>query len=148
MSDVNLNPPFSSNVHSRACRVAAYAGVKYGAVVVASGSSSAADVATTTSAGATGVMGVVQSHGDPNNSDLFANGDVIDVRDEGDAEILVLGSVSYVRGEALVTSTTAGVAKKRASETTADIIGYVLQDVTTGTNPQLISCRLAITRIP
>lgn len=141
---VGINPPKASNVHSRS-GVMLDALAKFGSVVVASGTLGHADVATTTSAGAATVVGVVTSQGDPNNSGLFAVGDVVSLQDLGDVEILVLGSTTYARGDKLITSTTAGVAKKLASETgNMTIIGEVLQDVTTGTNPQLISCRLLL----
>ena len=58
----------------------------------------------------------------------------------------MLGSTSYAVGDILITSTTAGVAKKLAAETTADQIGTVMQKITTGTSPQLISCRLNIVK--
>jgi hypothetical protein len=144
MADIGLNPPKRGIVHART-GVMKDANAKFGSVVVASGSSGHADMATTTSAGATGVEGVVCSQGDPNNSGLFASGEEVSVQDLGDCQILVLGSTAYARGDKLITSTTAGVAKKLASETgNMTIIGEVLQDVTTGTNPQLISCRLLL----
>lgn len=144
MADIGLNPPKKGNVHSRT-GVMIDALAKFGSVLVYSGTSGHADMATTTSAAAATVAGVVTSQGDPNNSGLFAIGDEVSVRDLGDVEILVLGSVTYARGDKLITTTTAGVAGKLGSTTGAmDIIGEVLQDVTTGTNPQLISCRLNI----
>lgn len=144
-ADIKLNPPKAGNVHSRTGRMKD-ALAKFGSVLVFSGTDSHADMATTTSAGATKVAGVVTSQGDPNNSGLFAVDDEVSVRDDGDVELLVLGSVAYARGDLLITSTTAGVAKKLAAETGADIIGECLQDITTGSNPQRISCRLRLNR--
>jgi hypothetical protein len=144
MADIALNPPKKGIIHART-GVMVDALAKFGSVLVASGTSSHADMATTTSAAASGVMGVVCSQGDPNNSGLFAVGAEASVQDLGDCQILVLGSTTYARGDKLITSTTAGVAKKLAAETgNMTIIGEVLQDVTTGTNPQLISCRLLL----
>ena len=120
---------------------------QFGSIVVNSGSSRASDAATTASAGATGIIGVVQSQGDPNNSGLFAINDEVSVRDLGDAQVLVLGGVTYARGDLIITSTTAGVGKHRAAETTCDVLGFCLQDITTGTNSQLISVRLDPFRI-
>lgn len=145
MADIGLNPPMSGILHART-GVMQDALAKFGSVVVQAATGNHADMQTTTSAGATGVMGVVQSQGDPNNSGLFAVGDQPTVADLGDVQILVLGGVTYAVGDPLITSTTAGVAKKLAAETGADIIAYSLQAVTTGTNPQLISARLNITR--
>ena len=146
MADIGLNPPFSSNLHSRTC-VMKDALAQFGSIVVNSGSDYHAAAATTASAGATGIIGVVQSQGDPNNSGLFAINDEVTVRDLGDAQVLVLGGTQYARGNLILTSTTAGVGKKRLSETTCDVLGYCLQDITTGTNPQLISVRLDPFRI-
>ena len=144
MADIGLAPPKAGIVHART-GVMVDALAKFGSVLVASGTASHADMATTTSATATAVMGVVCSQGDPNNSGLFAVGDEVSVQDLGDCQILVLGGVTYARGDKLVTSTTAGVAAKLGAETgNMTIIGTVLQDVTTGTNPQLISCRLTL----
>ena len=144
MADINLNPPLSRKGQCKT-GVMVDALAKFGSVLVASGTSGHADMATTTSAGATAVEGVVVSQGDPNNSGLFAVGDEASVAYSGVVQILVLGSVTYARGDKLITSTTAGVAKKLASETgNMTIIGEVEQDVTTGTNPQLISCRLTL----
>lgn len=145
MADINLNPPKKGPIGLPMTGVMQDALAKFGSVVVKSGTSGHADCATTASAGAAGVMGVVQSQGDPNNSGLFASGDEVTLQRAGDCAVLVLGGVSYARGDRLITSTTAGVAKKLASETgLMSIIAIVEQDVTTGTNPQLISARLVL----
>lgn len=145
MPDIGLNPPSSSIIHARTGKMTD-ALAKFGSVVVQAATGNHADVVTTTSAGATGVMGVVQSQGDPNNNGLFAIGDEASVVDLGDVKILVLGGTTYAIGDPLITSTTAGVAKKLAAETGADIIATSLQAVTTGANPQLISARMIISR--
>jgi len=88
MADIGLNPPKAGNLHSRT-GVMQDALASFGAVVVTSADGTHADMQTTTSAGATGVMGVVTSQGDPNNSGLFAVGDEVSVRDLGDVEIQV-----------------------------------------------------------
>lgn len=144
MADINLVPP-RAKIQSARTGIMKDALAKYGSVLVFSGTSGHADVATTTSAAAATVAGVCISQGDPNNSDLFASGDEVSVQDKGDCQILALGSTTYARGDKLITTTTAGVAGPLGATTGAmDIIGEVLQDVTTGTNPQLISCRLNI----
>jgi hypothetical protein len=144
MADIGLNPPKAGILHART-GVMIDALAKFGSVLVYSGTSGHADMATTASAAAATVAGVVVSQGDPNNSGLFGIGDEVSVQDLGDCQILVLGGVTYARGDKLITTTTAGVAGKLGSTTGAmDIIGECLEDVTTGTNPQLISCRLNI----
>lgn len=146
-ADIGLNPPKAGNVHSRTA-IMTDALCKFGSVVISANTASSVEVVTTTNAGTTGVMGVVTSIGDPNNSNLFAIGDETSLRDAGDVEILVLGSTAYAETDLLITSATAGVAKKLESETgLMDVIGYPVQKVTTGTNPQRISCRLNIHRI-
>jgi hypothetical protein len=143
-TDIGLNPPKAGNLHSRTGRMQD-ALAKFGSPVVKSGTTSHCDMATTASAGAAGVCGVVTSQGDPNNSGLHPVDADVSVRDLGEVEILVLGSTSYARGDRLITSTTAGVAKKLASETgLMSIIAEVLQPVTTGSNPQRISARLVL----
>jgi len=144
MADIGLNPPKRGIVHART-GVMKDALAKFGSVLVFSGTAGHADMATTTAAGATAVAGVVVSQGDPNNSGLFAIGDEASVQDLGDCQALVLGSVTYARGDKLITSTTAGVLAKLGSETgNMTVVATVLQDVTTGTNPQLISIRLIL----
>lgn len=144
MADIGLNPPKRNILHART-GVMKDALATFGSVVVYSGTSGHADMATTTSAAAATVAGIVVSQGDPNNSNLFAVGDEVSVQDLGDCQALVLGSVTYARGDKLITTTTAGVLGKLGSTTGAmDIVGEVLQDVTTGSNPQLISIRLNI----
>lgn len=146
-NDVGLNPPTRGNVHSRS-GVMTDALAQFGTVLITANTANHSEMVTTTSAGTTGVQGVVTSQGDPNNSGLFAVNDIVSVRDQGDAQILVLGGVSYAETDLLITSTTAGVAKKLESETgSMDVIGYPVQKVTTGSASQLISVRLNIHRI-
>jgi hypothetical protein len=144
-ADIGLMPQSNKPVHARTCNTTD-ALCKRGSVVIQAGTTDSSACVTTTSAGANGVLGVVLDQGDPNNSQLIPSSASVSVADIGDVEILVLGSTAYAVGDVLITSTTAGVAKKLASETTADQIGTVLQKITTGTNPQLISCRLNIVK--
>jgi hypothetical protein len=143
MADVGLNPPKAGIVHART-GIMTDALAKFGSVVISAATGNHADVVTTTGAGSAIVLGVVQSQGDPNNSGLFAVGDEATVVDIGDVQILVLGGVTYAVGDQLITSATAGVAKKLAAETGAMVIATSLQAVTTGTNPQLISARMTL----
>lgn len=147
MADINLAPPKATKLHSRT-GVMKDALAKFGSIVVSSGTSGHADMSTSTTAGDPLVQGVVASQGDPNNSDLFAVGDEVSVCDLGDQPVLLLGATTYARGDRIIQSTTAGVGKKIAAET-GDLcmIGTVLQDVTTGANPQLVSVRVNVQRI-
>jgi hypothetical protein len=146
MADLGLWPFASSkNLHSFTGKTTD-ALAKYGSVVVSAASTDSSEIVTTASAGANLVMGVVIDQGDPNNSGLHANGSFVSVQDMGDCEILVLGGVTYAVGDILICTTTAGVAGKYTSGSTYDQIGTVTQAVTTGTLPQLISCRLNIVK--
>jgi hypothetical protein len=144
MADIGLNPPKAHNLSSRT-GVMGDALAKFGSVLVAVAAGGHADMQTTTSAGATAVQGVVTSQGDPNNSDLFAVGDEVSVRDLGFAEVQVVAG-TYAVGDPLITSTVAGCAKKRAAETGADILGYAEENITTTVNGQRISARISISR--
>lgn len=145
MADIGLMPTTNRALHFRTVNTTD-ALCKYGSVVISAGTTDSSACVTSTTAGDNKVLGVITDHGDPNNSDLIPSGASVSCADLGDVEILVLGSVSYEVGDILITSTTAGVAKKLAAESTADQIGTVLQKITTGTNPQLISCRLMINK--
>lgn len=144
-ADIGLMPSKDFNVHSFTGNTTD-ALCKYGSIVISSATTDSNAVKTTTTAGDNLVMGVVTDQGDPNNSGLFASGSAVSVRDMGVAEVLLLGSVTYAVGDVIITSTTAGVGKKLASETTADQLGTCLQAITTGTNPQLVSVRLNIVK--
>jgi hypothetical protein len=143
MADIGLNPPKATNIHSRT-GVMQDALAQFGSILVQAGTGNHADMQTTTTAGATGVMGVVTSQGDPNNSGLFAVGDQASVRDLGDAEVLVVAG-TYAVGDPIITSTTAGAGKKLAAESGADVLGYSLQAITLAATGR-ISVRLQITR--
>jgi hypothetical protein len=147
MADIAIQSPLGKRVLPGASFEANMkdALAKFGSIVVYSGTSSYADVATTTTAGAPAVAGVISSLGDPNNSGLFASGDNATVQTGGIAQVLVLGSTAFSRGDRIVTSTTAGVGKKWVNESVPfTVIGECLQDVTTGTNPQLVPVRLTL----
>lgn len=146
--DIGLTPPKAGNLHSRAGRPTT-TGMKFGMVVVADTTDGGHDaITTTTTAADTGVVGVITSQGDPNNSGQFAVGDECSVRDLGDVELLVLGGTAYNEKDLFITSTTAGVAKKLEAETgSIDLIGRCLQSLTTGSNPQRVSCKLNIQRV-
>lgn len=144
MSDViGLNPPKAGNRHSLTGR-ATVTGMKFGMIAAPDTSDGGHDaMLLSTSAGQTPLAGVITSQGDPNNSDAFAVGDEFSVRDEGEAEVLVLGSTSYSETDLIIASATAGVGKKLESETgNIMILGRCLQKVTTGTNSQRISVKL------
>ena len=137
-NDVGLNPPTRGNVHSRS-GTAAGTGITFGMIVIHGGNDDHDAMVASSATGATGVQGIVTSQGDPNNSGLFVSGDSFSVRDAGDAQVLVLGSTGYDLTDMIIASATKGVGAKRSTETgVMDVIGYPVQKVTTGTNPQLI----------
>ena len=150
MADIGLNPPKRGPLHSRTGVIASggATGAQFGAVVVSSGTASHADVATTTNAGDPLVMGVITSQGDPNNSGAFIAGDEVSIADLGDAQVLCESGTASARGDRMIASSTAGLAKKYGAETgDLCVIGECLQDVTTGANPQLVSVRLLMQRV-
>lgn len=147
MADVGLNPPYNTKQHCKS-GVMKDALAQFGSIVVSSGTSGHADMITSTSLGDPLIEGVVVSQGDPNNSGLFAQGDLVSVCDLGIIPVLLLGSTTYARGDRIIQSSTAGVGKKIASETgDLGLVGICEQDVTTGTNPQLVAVRVLCTRI-
>lgn len=148
MADIGLNPPAAGNIKSRTGR-ATTSGITFGMLLVSDTSDGAHEAMTqSTSAGQNGLTGVCTSQGDPNNSDAFAIGDEFSCRSIGDAEVLVLGSTSYDENDYLIASTTPGVAKKLESETgVITLLGRCMSKLTTGTNPQRVSCELAIQKI-
>lgn len=146
MSDViGLNPPKAGNRHSLTGR-ATVTGMKFGMIAVPDTSDGGHDaMKLSTGAGEEPLAGIITSQGDPNNSDAFAVGDEFSVRDEGEAEVLVLGSTSYDEGDYIIASDTAGVGKKLVGETgTMMLVGRCLQKVTTGSNPQRVSVKLLL----
>jgi hypothetical protein len=146
MSDViGLNPPKAGNRHSFSGR-ATVTGMKFGMIAVPDTSDGGHDaVKLSTAAGEEPLAGVITSQGDPNSSDAFAVGDEMSIRDEGEAEVLVLGSTAYDEGDYIIASNTAGVGKKLESETgVIMLLGRCLQKCTTGTNPQRISVHLLL----
>lgn len=146
MADIGLNPPKAGNLHSRT-GVMTDALAFFGAIVVSSGTSGHADMATSTTAGDPLAMGVVTSQGDPNNSGLFAVGDEVSVRDLGDAEVAVKAA-TYARGDRIIQSTTAGLGKKIAAETgDLCVVGECLQDITIAADGGRISVRVTMQRI-
>ena len=145
MADIGLMPGRNRPLKTRPA-ITTDALCKRGSVVVSPATGGSYDCVTSTSAGANLVMGVVLDQGDPNNSDLIPTGATVSLAEEGDCEILVLGSTAYAWGDILICTTTAGVAGKYTSGSTYDQIGIVTQNITTGTNVQLISCRLNIVK--
>lgn len=143
MSDIGLNP--------RATRhdvvvggVATETGIKFGDVVVvdtaATGQGRA--IKRTTTAGANGVRGVVVTQTDPTNGS--AVGDNLEVCTRGTVEINIVANQALTKNDQLVTSTTAGAAKKLLSETTPDVIGRVNMDLASTASVVRVSCDLNI----
>ncbi len=144
MADLALYPfAAEKDLHSFTATTAD-AVCKKGSLVAWSGSTDSSAVVATTSAGQNLLAGVVTDQGDPNNSGLFASGVNVSVRDMGVVDVLCLGGVTYARGDILIATTTTGVAGKYTSGSTYDQLGVVMQEITTGSSVQLVSCRLNI----
>lgn len=140
-SDIGINPPRSDR-RTSAGSVATVTGITYGMVVIGDTSTTNfRDVKLPSGAGNTGVRGVVQDHGDPNNSGQFAIGDEFGVCVEGYVEVLLDNGVSAVKDAPLITGATAGTVKPIGAESAPyDIVGYAAQSYTNSTGgPVLIS---------
>ena len=148
VTDVGLNPPVRGNIHSRTGQ-AGTTGMKFGMVVVSAQTANHAEMVLTTTAGDPLTLGVITTQGDPNNSGAFALGDEFSVRDAGDVQVLVDATTALNVGDILIASTTAGQAKKLASETgtTLCILGRSMQKITVGAAAGLVSCRLELSQI-
>lgn len=146
MADIALSPPKASNLHSRT-GVMMDALASFGAIVVSAGTGNHAEMQTSTTAGDPLAIGVVTSIGDPNNSNLFAVGDEVSVRDLGEAEVQVVAG-TYAVGDRIINSTVAGMGKKIGAETgDLGLIGTSEQAITTSQNGQRISVRLLMQRV-
>src|SRR5258708_5478255 len=127
--DIGVNP--TGTRHDRV--LAGYAtetGIKFGDIVrwdTASTGNHRAIIRTTT-AGDNQIAGVVVSQTDPTSGS--AVGDLLEVCDLGVCEVNVVASQTLVKGDLLISSTTAGAVKKIASETTPDVLGRVNMDLT------------------
>lgn len=146
MSDIGTNP--------RATRhdvvvggVATEAGIKFGDVVIMDRATTGQGraIKRTTTAGDNYVRGVVVTQCGPSGC---AVGDNLEVCLKGCVEINIVASLALTKGDELVTSTTAGAAKKLAGETTPDVIGSVNMDLASTASVTRVSCDLNIRRNP
>lgn len=114
----------------------------FSVVVAETGSSNANpdDVTPNTSAGQTGIVGVISDpQGDPNNSNNFVSGNVVNVMEHGKCPVLIVSGAVLTKRCTLIASATAGQAKVLASESKPyDVIGYY-DDV-----PQTLSAATAL----
>jgi hypothetical protein len=141
--DIGLNP--TGTRHDRV--VPGYAvetGIKFGDVLVWDTSSTVNHRACkrTTTAGDAPLAGVCVTQTDPVNG--TAIGDVIEICSAGIAEVNVVSSQALTKGDKLVSSTTAGAAKKLASETTPDILGRVNMDLASTASVTRVSVEINI----
>lgn len=139
-NDIGINPPRSDRRLS-AGSVSTVATITYGMVVIGdTGTTNFRDVKLPAGAGAVGVRGVVQDHGDPNNSGLFATGEEFGVCVEGFCEVLLDAGAAAVKDAPLITGATPGTVKPIGGESAPyDIVGYAAQTFTAGSSPTLIS---------
>lgn len=126
--DSGINP--TGTRHNRVLPgYATETGIKFGDVLVWDTSSTVNHraVKRTTNAGDAPLAGVCVTQTDPTNGS--AVGDFIEVCDLGICEVNIVASQALTKGDKLISSTTAGAAKKLASETTPDILGRVNMDL-------------------
>lgn len=149
LNDIGLNPFRSDRRQFEGC-VATVTGVKYGMVVVAdTGTTNARDVKLPTSAGATGVRGVVSDQGDPNSSDGFAVGDEFGCCVDGIVEVLLDAGEACVKDEPAICGATDGTVKPLAAESAPyDIVGTFAQTYSNaaGATPVLVSMKVSVYR--
>lgn len=147
MADIGLNPP--DNRPADFCTVTmTVATGKYGMIVVPDGAPHA-DAKITTAAGETKLLGVIVDQGDPNNSGLFATGAQVSVARGGVVEVLFQNGTVIARGDTIIASGTAGMAKVLAAEAKPyDVLGYAEEARTIGAAAGRASVRLHIHTVP
>lgn len=152
MANLGFTPFYNRPARCYAKKITANGNnAKTGMVVVADTTNTNAsdEVKTVSSAGATGVEGVIVTpQGDPNNSNQFVTGNIVDVAYEGVVPVLVEANAAVTRGATLITSATTGCAKLLAAEAKPyDVIGYAEEDKTIGGSADFVSVRLNVLRI-
>lgn len=143
-SDIGINPPRSDRRLTEGS-VATVTGITYGMVVIGDTSTTNfRDVKLPTGAGNVGVRGVVQDHGDPNNSGQFAIGDEFGVCIDGLCEVLLDTGATCVKDAPAITGATPGTVKPVAAESAPyDFVGYFAQSYTNSSGaPVLVSARI------
>lgn len=141
MADYGLNP--AGVRHDRVVGGSAtVTGLKFGHVVVkdTATTNDRKAVKSTTTACDKPVAGVIVSQTDPTNGS--AVGDVLEICDQGIVEAWVVTGSSGVKGDKLITSTTAGQLKKLAAETGGDVVGRANMDWNASAGAILISLTL------
>lgn len=140
-ADILINPPRSDRRLTEGS-VATVTGITYGMVVIGdTGTTNFRDVKLPSGAGNSGVRGVVQDHGDPNNSGQFSVGDEFGVCIDGLTEVLLDVGQTCVKDAPLITGATPGTVKPVGGEAAPyDFVGYAAESYTnSGSSPVLIS---------
>lgn len=107
------------------------------------------DVTPSTSAGQTGIVGVISDpQGDPNNSNAFPSGAVVNVAEHGKVPVLIVSGAVLTKRCTLIASGTAGQAKVLGAESKPyDVIGYYDDVPQTLTAATALSVELNIHRV-
>lgn len=123
----------------------------YSVVVAETASSNAnpEDVTPSTSAGQTGIVGVINDpQGDPDNSGLFPAGTSVSIAESGKVPVLIVSGAVLTKRCTLIASGTAGMAKVLGAESKPyDVIGYYDDVPQTLTANTALSVELNIHRV-
>lgn len=141
-NDIGINPPRSDRRQTEGC-VSTVATITYGMVVIGdTATNNFRDVKLPAGAGGTGVRGVVQDHGDPNNLGKFPTGEEFGVCSDGICEVLLDAGQIATKDAPMITGTTPGTVKPFAAEAAPyDYVGKFEQtyDNSGGASPVLVS---------
>lgn len=146
MADIGINP--RGTRHDRVVGgVAMETGIKFGDVVVEDLASAGQGraVKRTTVAGDNPIAGVCVTQTGPDGS---AVGDNLEICQEGIVEVNLLTTTAIVKGDELVTSTTAGQVKKLAAEVKPGVLGRANMDMASTAGSVRISVELNIRTNP
>lgn len=147
-NDILINPPRSDRKQTAPC-VATATGITYGMVVIGdTATTNFRDVKLASGAGGTNVRGVVQDHGDPNNSGQFAIGDEFGACFDGTVEVLLDSGQSCVKDAWAITGATPGTVKPVGAEAAPyDFVGQFAESYTNSAGvPVLVSLTVKIVR--
>lgn len=141
-ADIGSAPPRSDRRINEGC-VSTVATITFGMVVIGdTGTTNFRDVKLPAGAGGTGVRGVVQDQGDPNNLGKFATGEEFGVTVEGLCEVLLDAGAIATKDAPCITGATPGTVKPVGAEAAPyDIVGQFAQtyDNSAGSAPVLVS---------
>jgi hypothetical protein len=149
VTDIGTMPAYSRPAVPMVTKTLTGSAAKYGYIVADAGTGNHDEVVISAGTSQKNLWGVVQSQGDPNNSNQFVATDQMSVAEDGYAEVqFVLGTV-ITEGDTIVPSATPGLATTLAvagPSVPYDVLGYAAQTITIGAAAGLASVRLRIHR--